>query len=166
MICQFSSNNSVPYYQTFLDKLFCIESTPQNMSYEYFLQAHLHGQDQPIATARIVEVFAPYITQREETFIELEFDDSNSCTIYLDQESPTTSQITISRPCADQRLGACLYEVMQLGNFVFFEPDGTHPILLTQGSLEHIPSDMIDSLGDPVIARNKEEFLEFYFNNR
>jgi len=136
------------------------------MSYEYFLQAHLLGEDQPIATAGIVQIFAPYITHREETFIDLEFDDRNQCTVYFDQESPTTSHITISRPCGDQRLGVCLYEIMQLGNFVFFEPDGKRPILLTQDAIEHMPPDMIESLGNPVIARNKEEFLEFYFNNR
>jgi len=136
------------------------------MAYEYFLQAHLLGADQPIATAKIVEVFARYITHREETFMELEFDDRNQCTIYLDQESPTTSHLTISRPCGDERLGACLYEVMQLGNFVFFEPEGKHPILLDSDVLEHLPPDMIDSLGNPVIARDKEEFLAFYFNNR
>jgi len=136
------------------------------MSYEYFLQAHLLGENQPIATDKIVQVFAPYIADRGESFLDLAFDDSNQCTIYLDLESPTTSHLTISRPCGDPRLGECLYEVMQLGNFVFFEPDGRHPILLTQSAIENMPPDMIDSLGEPVVARNKNEFLEFYFNNR
>jgi hypothetical protein len=36
---------------------------------------------------------------------------------------------------------------------------------LTYGQY-HLPEDMIESLGKPVVAKNLDNFLELYFNNR
>jgi hypothetical protein len=135
------------------------------MAYEYFLQAHLNGDPQGIPTECILTIFKDYIVTKDDTFIDLEFNEGNSCSIYLDTEEPYNSGVMISRPCGD-KLGECLYEVMLLGNFVFFEPDGIHVIIINPDVEVHLPKDMIESLGKPVIASGREAFLELYANNR
>ena len=135
------------------------------MSYEYYLQAHLNGDSQGVPTERILAIFKDYIVAKSDTYIDLKFSEGNSCSIYLATEEPFNSGFMISRPCGD-KLGDCLYEVMLLGNFVFFEPDGTHMIIINPDVEVHLPEDMIESLGKPVVASDRETFLELYGNNR
>lgn len=136
------------------------------MSYEYFLQAHLNEDSQEIATTSILSIFEKYITAKGDTYIDLQFEENESCTIYMKAGDATVSHLMISRPCGSIQLGKCLYQVMLLGNFVFFEPDGIQPILVTPVAASHLPAGMIESLGTPAIANGLDEFLELYFNNR
>jgi len=136
------------------------------MSYEYFLQAHLYQDSQEISTESILTVFRKYIIAKDETYIDLQFDEENSCTIYIDTNDTTVSGFMVSRPCGSKQLGECLYQIMQLGNFVFFEPDGKQPLLVDAATENHLPEDMIESLGKPALAKSLDEFLELYFNNR
>lgn len=135
------------------------------MSYEYFLQAHLHQEAQKIPTEKILSIFKRYIVAKDESSIDLQFDESNSCTIYLDTEEPGNSGFMVSRPC-EAELGECLYEVMLLGNFAFFEPDGKHIITVSPSVEAHLPKDMMETLGKPVVGESQEDFLKLYTNNR
>jgi hypothetical protein len=135
------------------------------MSYEYFIQAHLHQDSQKIPTESILSIFKRYIVAKDKTYIDLHFDESNRCTIYLDTEEPDNSGFMVSRPCG-VKLGECLYEVMLLGNFVFFEPDGKYMITVAPSVEAHLPADMIETLGKPVVAKSQEDFLKLYHNNR
>ena len=136
------------------------------MSYDYYLQAHLNEDFQEISTEMILAIFEKYTLKKHEDYIELLFDDLNSCTVFINTNDQTTQQICINRPCGDQRLGECIYRVMQLGNFVFFEPDGKQPIILNAETENNLPPDMIESLGKPAIAMDLKEFLNLYNYNR
>ncbi len=129
------------------------------MSHAYFLQAHLNREPQNIPTINILEIFRDYIVEKGETYIDLEFDEGNSCTIYLDTDEPNNSGFMVSRPCSG-RLWECLYEVMLLGNFVFFEPGGLSMIIVNPEVERHLPTNMIESLGKPVVVQNRESFLK------
>ena len=135
------------------------------MSYEYFLQAHLHKDFQKIPTEKILSVFRPYIVAKDKTYVDLRFDENNTCTIYLNTEAPDNSGFMVSRPCGGG-LGECLYQVMLSGNFVFFEPDGIHMITVNPSVEAHLPENMIATLGKPVVGVSLEEFLKLYDNNR
>jgi hypothetical protein len=136
------------------------------MSYEYFLQAHLHQDSQRIPTESILSIFRDYTTSKDDTYIELQFDEENTCTIYIDTNDETVDHFMVSRPCYCRQLGECLYKVMLLGNFVFFEPDGKQPIIINPATESHLPVDMSEALGKPVVAKSLDDFLELYFNNR
>jgi hypothetical protein len=135
------------------------------MSYEYFLQAHLHHEAQEVPTERILSIFRDYIVVKDKAFIDVRFDESNSCTIFMDTEEAYNTGLMVSRPCGG-KLGICLYAVMQLGNFVFYEPDGMHVIVVSGSVVEHLPEDMIEALGTPVVGKTLDEFLELYNGNR
>ncbi len=136
------------------------------MSYEYYLQAHLEEDVQEIPTASILSIFENFIVAKDEDYISLEFEEGNSCDIYMNTTDPSISSFMVSRPCDSRQLGKCLYKVMLLGNFVFYEPDGKGPIIVSSATEAHLPADMIESLGKPAIAGSEEQFLELYFNNR
>jgi hypothetical protein len=136
------------------------------MSYEYFLQAHLNYGSQEISTEKILSIFEEHITAKDESYIDLQFDQENNCTIYIDTKKSTVNGFMVSRPCYCKQLGECLYKVMLLGNFVFFEPDGKHPIIVNPATESHLPVDMSETLGKPAVAKSLDDFLELYFNNR
>lgn len=136
------------------------------MSYEYYLQAHLKEEAQRIPTARILSIFEDFITGRGENYIRVEFEEGNSCDIFIDLNEPFESGFMISRPCYSKQLGRCIYQVMLLGNFVFYEPDGKGAIIANPATEYHLPADMIEALGKPVLAESEDDFLELYFNNR
>jgi hypothetical protein len=136
------------------------------MSYDYFLQAYLHKDDQEISTEKILRIFERFITKKEDGCIEVQFDDKNSCTVYMETEKPFIDNITINRPCSGEEFPRCLYEIMQLGNFIFFEPDGNYPIILNPETEEHLPEDMVESLGKPKVADGLESFSQLLANAR
>ncbi|MBW8684361.1 hypothetical protein [Chitinophaga rhizophila] len=135
------------------------------MSYDYFLQAHLHSGSEMIATEKILAIFEIYVVAKDSSYIDLRFDDDSTCTIYMDIDAPYNDGLVVNRPCSGQ-LAECLYQVMQLGNFVFFEPDGIHMIIIDAAVEQHLPEDMIDTLGKPVVADTFDSFLGLYNNNR
>lgn len=138
------------------------------MSYEYYLQACENQAPQEIPTHKIVEIFEPYIVSRntEFNYLDLVFDDLNHCSVYVDLGDPTTNGITISRPCGTEAMVRCMYEVMRLGYFVFFEPDGHGMITLLPETEAHLLEGMVESLGTPAVASSWEEFYSLWENNR
>lgn len=135
------------------------------MSYDYFLQAYVEREPQQVETGRVLEIFKDYIVERFPDGVELKFDEENSCTVYIDAEEQYIDGMMVNRPC-EGKLGECLYEVMKLGNFVFFEPDGNHVIILHADVVDHLPEDMVDGLGGAVVGETMDEFLKLYVNNR
>jgi len=136
------------------------------MSYDYFLQAHLNRDSQDISTDSILKILEKYVTKKGEGFVDLQFDNDNSCTFYFEIDEPFTNSINISRPCGGKEFIRCVYEVMQLGNFIFFEPDGKYSIIPNEKIKTELPEDMIEGLGEPVVANSFEEFQKLLLTNR
>ena len=66
----------------------------------------------------------------------------------------------ISRPCADIRLWNALAEILRLGNAVLFFPGGQHPLIAAPSVKQHLPPDMIEALGEPLIISTGAEILK------
>lgn len=118
------------------------------MSHEIFFQAYENGMDQPIPTEAIIGCFKPYIKLSDKEWLDLEFDQSNSTTIYIDIESDEISHFMVSRPCKNKRLDECIFNIVKMGNFVSFEPGIPFAIIFKESSREHIPAEMIESFAD------------------
>jgi hypothetical protein len=136
------------------------------MSYEYYLQACENQKPQEVPTQKILDIFDRYVVRRDPDYLDLEFDDQNHCTIYMKTNEAMTDGMMISRPCGAEAMVRCLYEVMQLGYFVFYEPDGHASIILLPETEAHLMEGMIESLGEPVIAASWEDFYNLWKNNR
>lgn len=129
------------------------------MSDDIFVQAHVKGDAQEIPTGDVLACFVPFIMHQEEDFIDLLFDEENTCTIFLDTNSPTVTDLLIERPCGDERLFECVYRVMQLGNFVLYQGEGERFIVLKEDTIAHLPEGMAEALGEAKIAPDQDSFL-------
>jgi hypothetical protein len=134
------------------------------MGHDIFLQAHVQGGSQNIPTSEVLACFSRFITAKEDVSIELQFTEVDSCTIYLETTSPNIDNLMVSRPCGDRKLAECLFRVMQLGNFVLFEPDCDRFIVLRAEVIAHLPEGMAESLGEARVAPDIESFIEAYEN--
>lgn len=132
------------------------------MGHSIFLQAHSQGGSQSIPTSEVLACFSKFITYREEAYIDLQFTETDSCTVFFDTTSPSISHLMVSRPCGDRGLAQCLFQVMTLGNFVLFEPGVDRFIVLREEVIAHLPEGMAEALGEARIAANWESFIEAY----
>jgi hypothetical protein len=132
------------------------------MSHSLYLQAHINGGSQEIPTKEVLACFSEFIAAQDDSAIYLEFSPGDSCTIYLDTTSPSIEGLTVSRPCGDDRLPESLFRVMQLGNFVFFEPGGDRFIIPDEAVIQHMPEGMAEALGKAWIATDLDSFMEAY----
>jgi len=132
------------------------------MGHAIFLQAHFQGGSQNIPTSEVLACFSPFITAKEDAFIDLQFTDTDSCTIYFDTASPSIDHLMVSRPCGDRGLAQCLFQVMKLGNFVLFEPSVDRFLVLREEVIAHLPEGMAEALGKARIVDTIESFIKAY----
>ena len=116
------------------------------MGHSIFLQAHFQGGSQNILTSEVLACFSQFITYREQSFIDLQFTETDSCTVFFDTTSPNIDHLTVSRPCGDRGLAQCLFQVMKLGDFVLFEPGVDRFIVLREEVIPHLPEGMAEAL--------------------
>jgi len=134
------------------------------MSVEVFVQAFENGAPQPVPTARVVACFSASVTSAGDSFLELGFGPTDSCTVYLATASETLSDFMVHRPCGDPALAACLFAAMGLGHFILFVPGDPAPIVTARSTVTHIPEDMIRALGQPIVADDLASFSEAFLN--
>jgi len=126
------------------------------MSTEWYLQAHSNGSEQFISSKRIQSVLSPYKKQIEEACIVVALPEGD-VDFYVDL-SGEMSGLMISRPVESSTLDKIIYEIMQCGRFIFFAPDAKFPIVLCAEVIDHLPEEMLESLGKPQIADSPETF--------
>lgn len=132
------------------------------MGANIFLQAHVNGGSQDIPTKDVLDCFAGFIAAQEDTFIELEFEEQESCTIFMDTTGPNIDNLMVSRPCSDDVLGPYLFRIMLLGNFVLFAPGLDSFIVSNEDVIGHMPEGMAEALGEARIASDLESFMKAY----
>ena len=129
------------------------------MNLEMYLQAFEDGESTTISRSWLRNVFGSEISEVDDERWHLSYDDSEWCDIHLrfaSDDPADVKTVVIDRPCDDQRLWATLAHVLGLGNFVLYWP-GSRPIIGSPGVEEHLPADMIDALGTPIIAMRGSE---------
>lgn len=129
------------------------------MSVDVFVQAFLNGQPQAVPTADVLACFEGFITKRHDSYFDVEFGPADSSTVFFDTTAPTTDGLMINRPCGDRRLSECLFRVMRLGNFIVFVPGEDAPWVLSEATVVHLPADMLECLGPPIVAPDLESFV-------
>jgi hypothetical protein len=130
------------------------------MSVDVFLQAFERGEPQAIPTNEILKCLAPFVEKKSEDFVDVSFGPQDSCTFYLDTTDATVGGLTVNRPCGDRKLADVLFQIMRLGNFVLFVPGEERPIVLTGETPLHLPEDLLEALGEPVVTSDVVAFTK------
>jgi hypothetical protein len=131
------------------------------MSFEVYLQCFGEGERLGISRAAVRSLFPVIEKESEPDYWRVRYDSKNSCDIgitamALDKEM--LKSFYVDRPCRDLRLWEGLFSVLRMGSVVMFWPGGP-PVVADDAVAGDLPKDMIDSMGQPKLARSVEELL-------
>ncbi len=130
------------------------------MSFDVYLQSFHRGEFAGIPRQRIRDAFGEHLTETELDYWQLRYDDANSCDLNLTTHDTDVSMVrgfTVHRPCADQRLWDALASILTLGDIVLYFPSGRAPLVARSTVTQHLPPDMVESLGQPVVVTSGRE---------
>jgi hypothetical protein len=121
------------------------------MGFEVFVQCFTQGERDGVAVTDIQRVFGPQLEAGENEWWKVVYDEQNSCDIlvdYLSSDKDFVHFISVQRPCGDRRLWEALFSVLEIGHCVLYFPADRPPLLVANESMtEHLPPDMVDSMG-------------------
>jgi hypothetical protein len=134
----------------------------QNMSFEIFVQTFQKGEFDGFPRQGIRDAFGTYLSELESDFWRLRYDDANSCDLYLNAHHSNANLVhgfMLSKPCGDLRLWDALAFILSLGNIVLYFPGGQAPLVADISIAPHLPQDMIEALGQPIVVTSGNEIL-------
>jgi hypothetical protein len=130
------------------------------MSFDVFVQSFENGEFAGLPRERVREIFGNHLVETEPNFWRLQYDEANTCGLYLASHGADTSMVagfTVNRPCGDERLWNALASILTLGNVVLYFPGGRAPLVARGGAAQHLPPEMLNSLGQPKVVTSGRE---------
>lgn len=132
------------------------------MSFEVYVQFYKNGEEAGISSDQIYEVFSPFVTRSKPNHWLVSYDKTNYCEVDLIsmEDTDLICGLVLSRPCVDERLWDALFSIMRQGNTVLYYPGGDNPFVACSDAIPHLPEDMVDTLGQPVVVKNGSEITK------
>jgi hypothetical protein len=131
------------------------------MSFDVYLQVFDNGEPAGIPRNSVRDAFREAIvTDCSPDTWNVQYDSQNSCDVYLSADGATLVQgLSINRPCGDLRLWDALASILELGYVVLYFPGCKAPVIANLNVRQHLPEDMIEALGDPIVVGSGAEIL-------
>jgi hypothetical protein len=132
------------------------------VSFDVYLQAFCQGAPSGIPRHRIREAFGTYVSEKQGDYWQVRYDDLNSCDIVLGAHQgdlAAVESLAIHRPCEDKRLWEALASILALGNVVIYFPGCRAPLIARIEVASHLPAEMIEALGQPIVVKDGAEVL-------
>lgn len=132
------------------------------MSFELFVQVHERGGKGYLPKESVRRLFPVVEKSSNDKFWLVEYGKRNGADIYVgvNEHNPELiGDLMVSRPCVDMRLWDALMECLRLGSMVMFWPCCEAPVVASDDVVQHLPPDMIEVLGRPVVVRKGEEII-------
>jgi hypothetical protein len=137
-----------------------VEGAP--VSFDVYLQVFDNGEASGIPRDRVRDAFgAAFVTDSASGSWRVQYDAQNSCDVYLnlDAGAGMLQGLSINRPCGDIRLWHALATILSLGNVVLYFPGCKAPLIANVNVRQHLPLDMIEALGEPMVLTSGAEIL-------
>lgn len=131
------------------------------MSFDVHIQFFEGGEPAAIPRDSAREAFGSKLAEPEQNRWTVSYDPQNSSEIYLNSGESVESLwgLSIYRPCGDLRLWDALASILKMGNAVLYFPGCKPPLVAKLSVREHLPADMIEALGEPVVVGRGAEIL-------
>ncbi len=122
------------------------------MGIDFYIQGFQMGEPSGVEVLKTLQAFGLTARDEKNGVFSLEYDEENSCEIKISQVEGITTEICIFRPCEHEALNTGIITVLKSGPYVLFASDGHAPIIGDLDTYIHLPGDMADALGDPVVV--------------
>jgi hypothetical protein len=132
------------------------------VSFDVYVQVFHKGESAGISRDSVRDAFgAGFVRESAPESWKVQYDAMNSCDVYLnlDAGAGMLQGLSINRPCGDMRLWHALASILRLGNVVLYFPGCKAPLIASLNARQHLPLDMIEALGEPVMVGSGAEIL-------
>lgn len=133
------------------------------MSFDIYVQRFENGVPAGIPYESLKNLFSGVKVVDAHTWRAF-YDDANWCEIYVgweEDQQGLVSSLVVDRPCADGRLWDSLFRVLASGPWVLYFPSDELPAIIADARhAEHLPEDMLDTLGPITPVRSGAEIAK------
>ncbi|PTU75170.1 hypothetical protein [Pseudomonas mangrovi] len=131
------------------------------MSFDLFVGCFENGELASFPTEVVINAFAAHTLAIDPDGLRLAYDDSGmACTyVYLDTSAPRTSHFSVNRPVDDPALYQALLAILREGHLALYMAGDCPPLLGRAETARHLPADMIEALGEPVLLKEANEIF-------
>ena len=132
------------------------------MSFDLYIGSFVGGEPAPFPSSMLKSVFAPFIVATEPEYYVLRFGSGefDTCTLFVDTSAEEIDRFSVNRPLADDRLYDALLTVLKMPGLALYMPGTCPPLVGNAETLEHLPKDMIEALGEPAVLTAASEIPE------
>lgn len=126
------------------------------MSFDIFI-ACFHGGDEGAFPRHVMEeAFGPYIDSREPRCLVLRFADGGHSDVYV-EDKEHISFFGVNRPAASPEFWQAVFEILRQTPTLLLWPGGEHPVVGSPATLQHLPADVAETFGVPIIAVSPDQ---------
>jgi hypothetical protein len=134
------------------------------MSFDLFVQSFDAGESKPFAKSMLRERLNTFIVGEEPEYHlwHVSFGQGDGGDFFVSevgQNSETLDGFTVSRPLTGLKLYDFLFSLLSGGQFVLYFP-GSPPVIGRPETVHDLPTDMRQSLGEPILVRGGREIVE------
>jgi hypothetical protein len=129
------------------------------MSFDIFLQCFRNGKQYGFPFALVERGFGPYKHIRNDHCWILAYPDGGHCELFVDTTKEHIEDFMVSRPPASPEFWGTILELLQQTSSCLYWPGGG-PAIAYASVRNHLPPDMIESLGEPTIVSSPEQIVE------
>jgi hypothetical protein len=133
------------------------------MSFDLYLVSFADHKPSGVPRTLVREAFAEQVRWEDEDSGWTQLTSNDGCRIGLGplkSDPSLISCVCINRPLSDERFLNALYQILRLGNVALFFPGGKGPLIAEPSVGNHLPPDMFESLGTPIVVANGREIAE------
>ena len=133
------------------------------MGFEAFIQSFTNGELSGIPIQKVRDAFEPFVKETGPADWRLQYGENDYSDVALSLV-PTDHNLifgfTVDRPCGNDRLWDALASILQLGNLVIYFPSTCPPLVANSTVAGHLPSSMIEAMGEPKCVGTGKEILK------
>lgn len=136
------------------------------MSSEFYIQGYHQGEFAGIARALVLDAFGLAEDTPDDGIIELRYSGNDDCGLSFKTTGNIVTSLCIHRPSEAPALLNSLFQVLNAGHYVLYAPGGNAPVVTQNGMTAHLPKDMVDALGKPVVVDGPDGILDALFGGQ
>jgi hypothetical protein len=128
------------------------------MSFDVFVRCYGETEQRGLSRESIRALFPVDEKESDQERWVVRYDPQNWSDIYADPDNEKLTHFMIARPPGELRFWQALSTILQMGQVVIFWPGS--PLIVGRSSVDSVPKEMIEALGQPTVVDKAEEFFE------
>jgi hypothetical protein len=133
------------------------------MSFDMYLISFERQQPSGLPRHLVRDAFGEHLRWEDEESGWTRYSEIDGCSVLLSplhSDPNLVSCVSINRPVSDDRFWTSLYRIMRLGNYALFFSGRRGPLVAELSGVDHLPRDILDSLGQPIVVHDGREIVE------